>query len=1705
MASFLEGVLKKIKQNTLDKTDLDEKIGAGINSFFKPQQQPVQNVSKPVKAPSNQINFKSAMQGVADRLKLLQPPIQKAVSVLGQQPIINNPTPFKLPFNPPRIADVVKDIVIPTVQAIPRSGFEGAQTIEKDERVYNPGDIPGGKILFGNEPLRNFNDPNRPSGKLLSDLNAPEPVKKIGTPALALVGAVLSDIPFVGGGSKVAGQQAIKIAKTAGTVDDFAKTLKAAKPSVRAFVTNVLKDSKNPINTMEDFFASARKGAPTVKDIIPAKNLVAQNIHYEGGWKRVIADKATGKPLVDIGTSPAWEADIMKNGLDKTLVHYPENLPGAVSKTLVDQGQAIKTPTIKPIVAKTPEEVPSVNYLYQNADKLKADYRARFGNVVNPDNAKELFRPAGYNPEVNPLSSAHVHEASSELSKMIYRDLLAENKGLKNNVVLFTAGGSGVGKTSAIKQLLDLNEYPIIVDSNLSNFESAVKKIDEALKSGYKVEIKYVDRNPVLAWNEGVLVRTARGERHVPLDNHIALHQNAPEAIQKLNQKYGNKIDIKIIDNNGLPEEAKYVPIENLAKKVYNKDELRRTLYDETNKAIQQGKITSDRIPEIQKGSEFPGSLEKGSIPGNTTESSAKRVEDILAKKPGAPGAKPSGKTVDQVFNTSKFNLDSKQEETLKKLQETLNLGSRKTRTFENIEELAGDLGTNPVKIIKDIQTGRITDSEVVALGNIINSSTKRIETLSKQLKLHPNDIDLIRKLNTEETLLNKAIKKRIRGGTEAGRSVVAFKILANKTMEPAYWLSKAKKQIGSDKELPAEVVTAITKLIDSNDRIGLANFISKLGESGGLEKAIGLWKAGLLTGVKTHLANIMSNTTMAGLETAKDIPATAFDAIRAGMTGGQRTKAVSLDSVFGQVKAIPAGFKKAKEIVKEGVSADDLLKADIRKPLRFGKTKGGKIAQAYTDIVFRTLGAEDKVFKEMAFARSLAEQAKVAKINGKLTTKQMKDLILNPTKEMLQEATKQSEISTFTNENAVADMFKRAKAAGEVGAAVLDIMAPFTKTPTNVAGMMYKYSPLGFPTTLVSKIAKGSKVTSKDIADSFGRSFTGTGIMVLGYELAKAGKLTGNAPTAIAQKNEKNLEGETPMSIFINGKWRSITRISPIGNLLVLGAEAFNNGLDPVGLLASGAKNLTDQTFLKGVSGALTAVNDPARGAEKYFNSLISSNVPTLLSDIAKGTDEFVRSPEGIIENVKQRIPAIREEVPVRIDQLGNPTKNEAGLLGTLFDPFNSRTPSNDPIVKEFKRVGYNLNYVGETIGKVSLNRDQQREYQKLAGQYIQQILPDVISSEVYQTSDIDTQKDIIDKAVKNAKTQARNQIKDKLDEIGASGGNVAEAAEEDKTPDAVQPKVVGKTEYEKSSDAPKGLLETVILYGNSTFTDPGTTIKALINRQPIRKITGDAVILERKKGLSQDDDPNTERDHKIALSLGGSNDDSNLIYISKAENRAKGVVDTYLFNLLKEGQIDKKEAQKRDLNWKDEIDNLPKKTQEKLLLSLSEDIEATSSATGLNKVYKIVNKETGSLKTIDLSKPIKELELTGNAALDKKLKSEHTSALTKRSNDIVALYKDGQLTAEEAEQLLTGVAASKASSGKSGSGTASSKKMKAAYKKILTARSNLTNTLSKKSSLTVLDKTNPFKKTSSANTKSIEDILRQKRKLVPISQLPK
>jgi hypothetical protein len=219
-------------------------------------------------------------------------------------------------------------------------------------------------------------------------------------------------------------------------------------------------------------------------------------------------------------------------------------------------------------------------YFLEKYDKLgegnpKSPFYTDNGRIVNTDIMRELpetFTSSGKPYNLDRTKSAEVHEAASWLTKQQYKRRLEEpTPAGYDNMVTFTAGGTGAGKSSSLDSLGALTDKSkVIYDTNMNGLDSSITKIEQALNRNKKfgdypsnkVDIFYTYRDPVEALNAGALGRASRmetnaetkvgGGRTVPLSEHLKTHIGARETIPKLMEKYKDNPDVRfvVIDNS---------------------------------------------------------------------------------------------------------------------------------------------------------------------------------------------------------------------------------------------------------------------------------------------------------------------------------------------------------------------------------------------------------------------------------------------------------------------------------------------------------------------------------------------------------------------------------------------------------------------------------------------------------------------------------------------------------------------------------------------------------------------------------------------------------------------------------------------------------------------------------------------------------------------------------------------------------------------------------------------------------------------------------------------------------------------------------------------------------------------------------------------------------------------------------------------------
>lgn len=351
-------------------------------------------------------------------------------------------------------------------------------------------------------------------------------------------------------------------------------------------------------------------------------------------------------------TAPGKAADIAsevahQDALQMALEQLSRNEPVDVSRTVTEQpatfadaGKLEESARLaRDVEAGEPTDVPreSGPALVQRfeselaADPAAAEARynampeSEGGKVLNTDVAREL------SPEyqADRSLSAQVHEPASAFIKQLYAKKLAEApKAGEEPLVVFSAGGTGAGKSSGI----DTAGAQIVYDTNMNRAESATQKIDQALQAGKRVEIAYTYRDPIEALTGGALPRAMRQEtrsgsgRTVPLNEHVGTHVGARDTIERLAAHYAgdDRVKIRVFDNThgkGNARIATLAQVPKLGEGAYTR--LREEASTALDAEHQAGRISDAVYRGFREDSQRSGSRPASGANGSEAQSAS--------------------------------------------------------------------------------------------------------------------------------------------------------------------------------------------------------------------------------------------------------------------------------------------------------------------------------------------------------------------------------------------------------------------------------------------------------------------------------------------------------------------------------------------------------------------------------------------------------------------------------------------------------------------------------------------------------------------------------------------------------------------------------------------------------------------------------------------------------------------------------------------------------------------------------------------------------------------------------------------------------------------------------------------------------------------------------------------------------------------------
>lgn len=681
-------------------------------------------------------------------------------------------------------------------------------------------------------------------------------------------------------------------------------------------------------------------------------------------------------------------------------------------------------------------------------------------------------------------------------------------------------------------------------------------------------------------------------------------------------------------------------------------------------------------------------------------------------------------KTVKKAGKSSRAKVEGFQARMLRMEAEAR--ASLLARTEQAKLELKGPKGqrgssVNPAAVAADIADWTKIGAAKIARGGVdfAQWSKSMLDEFGEAIKPHLNKIFIASRDMAKEEKIRAKTASQTRGSEKRLTNV-------GELVTP----EAVRKEIANRLELQKKAQKANRELQQMYDHL------SRTKTQKATDALTGLRRANLLTAAKTHLRNITSNITFQGTEALSRPLAAVGDMIakRAKSTGIRTTAAIDIPA---EARAI------LDAIVKEGPrrAADIILGREVLPLEGYGKQKesigskmqlgssdtGIKLLDGYINTVFRSMEAEDAVFKVYAFGRELADIAKSQAITERgrdksvNVTRRTKEMRQNPTDAMLMEAAAYADYATFQNDNTVSRVIRSGKRMiGPVGKFAVETIALFDRTPTNILYRAFENSPLGFisaakkfhnignikgkelsglPTARAQKgvadavaDAAFTRAEQKDFARTFGRASTGTLLAGLALILAHKGLLSGssdyNDDKGDYMKKRKEVGGGGMLRVPGTNQ-RIYIGDTPVGKAMVTVAAMYEQATKEkkddetdadlrdrkiTGAAKSAGRLALNQPLLQGTRDLFSG-RSLSESAGNYVGSLIPGS--SALTQIGEITDPEARKTygEGFAAQIKKVSPYHRRSLSIN----AGVNKGERGGLGRRIlrglDPFNTTT----------------------------------------------------------------------------------------------------------------------------------------------------------------------------------------------------------------------------------------------------------------------------------------------------------------------------------------------------------------------------------------------------------------------------------------------
>lgn len=685
--------------------------------------------------------------------------------------------------------------------------------------------------------------------------------------------------------------------------------------------------------------------------------------------------------------------------------------------------------------------------------------------------------------------------------------------------------------------------------------------------------------------------------------------------------------------------------------------------------------------------------------------------------------------------------------------------------TQAETERLASDLGMTADQLLTRRKGQALNAEEALAARQILAKSGNELVNFARKVAALDEPGDEMMARFREAWMRHVAIQEQVSGMTaEAGRALQQFRMLADSREVRSDVLSSIITGGGGNKRLK-EAAETLLDAVESGP--GVFNTVAEKAAQPKWRDKIAEWYVNALLGwPQTHVVNVTSNT----LTSIAQIPEFATGALIGGVRQAVSREAVDRVTAsevgaraFGLLQGAKEGARLFAQALRTGEGSDFGSKVEAQQ----FKAIDGKLGEVVR-IPTRFLTAEDELFKGIARRMELNGQAvRIARkegLKGEEAKRRIAELVSDPTDEMFQQALDYGRYLTFQQ--------KLGPFAQKVSAAAnetlpLKFLLPFVRTPTNLMKFATERSPAA---PLLREWRKDFMAGGERRDMAIAKSLVGTGFGIAMYQAAASGLITGSAPSDPKKARLLYADGWKPYSIKIDGTYYSYKRLDPFSTTIGVAADmaSLPEGMtekqreDKATLLiASIMGNLASKTWLSGASSFIEAITEPERYAGDFKNRFVASFlIPNVVGGTARALDPVARKPETLGEEMRSRIPGLKDDLLPRRDVWGRPITSGGGLGPDAFSPVWLSKELRDPVNNELMQLDYAPGVPSKKIGDRELTPEEHDRYVELAGKASHAALTHLVSSPEWKAMDDVAKVKAAIKTVTAARRGARGQM---------------------------------------------------------------------------------------------------------------------------------------------------------------------------------------------------------------------------------------------------------------------------------------------------------------------------------------------------------